>query len=277
MRHHQVIFYLLFLATLSFAQTTKEQIHAIEELAQQRQSNRSWTSSCKHAIHTAEEVKTLLNIDELDIAQTLQLRDYLFFDTRTHYLINNEVISIIGYYLIKHHNHKLKNFITYDNLYTRAKETYFPIFEQHFADYSIPKALLLLPIAETDLKNHLISGDNAAGLWQFTEDTAKEYGLIFKHFDLRTDIHASTDAACRYLKDMYENYSFWPMTVLGYNGGHNRIQDLIDLHLEGPIDIKIQWQSFFDNLPTETQCHLNRLVALNYAFSYFDDIQTFRH
>lgn len=276
MKYNQIIFYTLFFTVLSFAQT-KEEIQKITSLAEQRQINREWTSSCKHAIHTSEEVKLILSITEHDIVQTLQQRDYIFFDTRADYLVNSDVISIIGYYLIKHHNHKLKNYITHDTLYRPSQENYFPIFRQHFSDYDIPEALLLLPVAETDLKNNLISGDNAAGLWQFTEDTASAYGLIYKNFDLRTDVHASTDAACRYLKDMYESYSFWPITVLGYNGGHNRVQQMLDNHLDYPLQVKAQWQNFFNNLPTETQCHLNRLVALNFAFSYFDGMQGFRN
>ncbi|MCI5071521.1 transglycosylase SLT domain-containing protein [bacterium] len=271
-----IIFYLLFFHVLCFAQT-HEQIKTIDSLSEQRRSNKEWTSVCKHAIHTVDEVKLLLNLNKDDIVQTLQQRDAVFFDADTQYLVNADVIRIIGYYLIKHHNHQLKNFITYQNLYLPALSTYFPVFKKHFADYGIPKALLVLPIAETDLKRNLISGENAAGLWQFTEATAEEYGILYRDIDLRTDIDASTDAACRYLSNMYDNYNYWPLAVLGYNGGHNRIQRALDEHFLSPLNIPTQWQSFFVSLPQETQCHLNRLIALNFVFSYFDKMPEFRN
>lgn len=54
----------------------------------------------------------------------------------------------------------------------------------------------------------------AVGLWQFMPTTGKSYGLeINSLVDERRDPYRATQAACRYLKDLYAIYNDWSLAI----------------------------------------------------------------
>ena len=103
----------------------------------------------------------------------------------------------------------------YVNLYAkRRKKTtgrmlglapvYFPIFEEHLDKHNLPLELKYLPIVESALNPKAKSRVGATGLWQFMYATGKMYGLeVTSYYDERSDVYKATDAACRFLKDLY--------------------------------------------------------------------------
>ncbi len=90
---------------------------------------------------------------------------------------------------------------------------YFPLIEDELLKEGLPVELRALPIIESALSTTAVSPMGAVGLWQFMPSTGKSYGLeINSLVDERRDPVRSTQAACRYLKDLYAIYTTgrWP-------------------------------------------------------------------
>lgn len=97
-------------------------------------------------------------------------------------------------------------------------------------------------------------------------DTARRYGLIVDQFvDQRLDFEKSTQAAVRYLQDLYKDLGSWTLVAAAYNRGENGL--VRDLARQG-VD------SYFDAyLNSETSRYVFRIVALKYVlenkYNYF--------
>lgn len=102
------------------------------------------------------------------------------------------------------------------------------------AIYQLPKGLLhSVMIKESNGNRNALSHKNAKGLFQFTEETAREFGLYVDGKDMRTNEWLSADAAARYLswiftyfhadKDRFEikNYRY---VLAGYNAGIGKVK-----------------------------------------------------
>lgn len=88
----------------------------------------------------------------------------------------------------------------------------------------VPEDLKYLMTIESNLDPKALSVAGAAGLWQFTKSTAKEYGLeVTAEVDERYNIEKETVAACAYLKKAYEKYGNWMTVAASYNAGQNGI------------------------------------------------------
>lgn len=101
---------------------------------------------------------------------------------------------------------------------------YFPQIEKILAEEKIPDDLKYLMVIESNLDQSALSTAGAAGLWQFTVGTGRQYGLeVNSNIDERYNIEKSTRAACRYLRESYAKYGDWLTVAASYNGGQNRI------------------------------------------------------
>ena len=89
-------------------------------------------------------------------------------------------------------------------------EYYFPIFEEALAAHGMPLELKYLPVIESALNPVARSRARACGLWQFMYYTGRQYKLeINSYIDERYDPVKSTEAAVRYLGDLYAIYNDW--------------------------------------------------------------------
>lgn len=106
---------------------------------------------------------------------------------------------------------------------------YFPIFEEYFAKYGLPLELKYLAAVESSLDPNAISKSGAVGLWQFLKPTADVMGLkVTTYIDERRDVRKSTDAACRYLRYLYETFGDWQLALVAYNGGQGTVKNAIE-------------------------------------------------
>ncbi|MGK0365392.1 MAG: membrane-bound lytic murein transglycosylase D [Saprospiraceae bacterium] len=141
---------------------------------------------------------------------------------------------------------------------------YFPIFEQYLREYNLPQQLKYLPMIESKLNPHAISGAGAVGLWQFMPETGKELGLtIGTYTDERKDPNKSTEAAVRHLKRMHDNFGNWELAIAAYNCGAGNVRKAI--RLSGSKEYR-KLKKF---LPRETQHYLPRFVAASYIAENF--------
>ena len=84
-------------------------------------------------------------------------------------------------------------------LYFKRANRYFPIIEPILKKHNIPDDMKYLCVIESGLTN-ATSPAKAQGFWQFIPSTGKKYGLtIDDEIDMRNDLEASTEAACKYL------------------------------------------------------------------------------
>jgi membrane-bound lytic murein transglycosylase D len=145
---------------------------------------------------------------------------------------------------------------------TRMKDWGKPFFDKInniFAQHDLPVELKYLAVIESDLKASATSVVGAAGPWQFMPTTARELGLkVNRSVDERRDFSKSTQAAARYLSDLYQQYNDWLLVIAAYNGGPGNINAAIR---------KSGSRNFWDlqyYLPAESRNHVKKFIATHY-------------
>lgn len=88
-----------------------------------------------------------------------------------------------------------------------------------FTAKGLPTDLSYLPHVESSFHNGAYSKFGAAGMWQFTRSTGKQYMTINDAVDERRDPLLSAEAAARYLKNSYNLLGSWPLALTAYNYG----------------------------------------------------------
>ena len=131
--------------------------------------------------------------------------------------------------------------------------------------HQLPGELALLPVVESAFKPDAYSRMRAAGLWQFIPSTGKLYGLKQNWWiDLRRDVHASTQAAIRYLKKLHTDFhGDWLLALAAYNAGEGTVMRAIrrNHRLHRPTDF---WHL---RLPRETRSYVPKLLAVARVFA----------
>jgi len=141
---------------------------------------------------------------------------------------------------------------------------YFPLFEQALEKYNMPNELKYLPVIESALNPNAGSWVGATGLWQFMFGTGKMYGLeINSLIDERRDPIKSTDAAVRYLRDLYGIFGDWHLAIAAYNCGPGNVNKAIR-RSGGKRDY---WDIYY-YLPRETRGYVPLFIAANYVMTY---------
>ena len=146
----------------------------------------------------------------------------------------------------------------------RRKELYFPIFEKYLAQYGLPDELKYLSIIESGLVPNAVSRARAVGLWQFMPSTGKHFGLHNSwYWDDRMDPEKSTDAACRYLKELYTIFKDWPLALAAYNSGPGTV-----LKANKRSGYKNSYWDLFPYLPKETRAYVPQFMAMVYVMNF---------
>jgi membrane-bound lytic murein transglycosylase D len=92
-------------------------------------------------------------------------------------------------------------------------------FRRIFRSHGLPEDLVYLPCVESSFDFNAYSKFGAAGIWQFTRGTGKQFMEIGYVVDQRRDPYISTDAAARLLKKNYAELNNWPLAITAYNHG----------------------------------------------------------
>jgi membrane-bound lytic murein transglycosylase D len=143
-------------------------------------------------------------------------------------------------------------------------QLYFPIFEEYLAKYNIPMEMKYLAIVESALNPTAISSAGAGGLWQFMVGTGKMYGMeVTSYQDDRFDAYKSTEAACKYLRFLYDTFGDWQLALAAYNSGPGNVNKAIR-RSGGKKDF---W-AIKPFLPKETQGYVPAFIAVNYVMNY---------
>ncbi|HXK17131.1 MAG TPA: lytic transglycosylase domain-containing protein, partial [Polyangiaceae bacterium] len=98
---------------------------------------------------------------------------------------------------------------------------YAPVIKSELGRAGLPTDLVWLSLIESGHNPTIASPVGAAGLWQFMPDAARSYGLtVDRWVDERLDPERSTQAAVRYLSDLYRRFGSWELAMAAYNMGY---------------------------------------------------------
>jgi hypothetical protein len=149
------------------------------------------------------------------------------------------------------------------------------LIEEELAKAGLPDDLKYVTIVESALKANATSHAGAAGFWQFIESTGDAYGLEQNAWlDNRRDLYASTQAAIKYLKNLYDIFHDWPLALAGYNAGEGRVLNAMR---------KQSVHNYYQlELPRETERYVFKIIAAKIILSdpkkygfYIDDSTLF--
>lgn len=144
---------------------------------------------------------------------------------------------------------------------------YFPMFEEALDKEGIPLELKYLPVIESALNPIARSRVGATGLWQFMAGTGKMYNLeINSLVDERSDPQKSTDAAAKYLKDLYSIYGDWNLVIAAYNCGPGNVNKAI--RRSGGLT---DYWAIYPYLPKETRGYVPAFIAATYIMNYYGE------
>lgn len=167
---------------------------------------------------------------------------------------------------------------SYINMYTQRRRElvesmlgmslyYMPIFEQALERHGLPLELRYLPVIESALNPDAVSRVGATGLWQFMLATARGLGLeINSLVDERRDPYASSEAAAKYLKQLYGMYNDWSLAIAAYNCGPGNVNKALR---RAGGENKDFWSIYYF-LPQETRGYVPAFIAANYVMTYYN-------
>jgi len=163
-------------------------------------------------------------------------------------------------------NESVEDYIEYFQTEIRDKFTlwlersgrYIPLMRGIFKEHDLPEDLVFVALIESGFNPYAYSHARAVGAWQFIKGTGRLYGLrVDSWIDERRDPIKSTEAAARYLKDLYDRFGSWPLAMAGYNAGEGKI---------GRALIKAKTDDFWDlrstrHIRRETKGYVPKFMA----------------
>ena len=141
---------------------------------------------------------------------------------------------------------------------------YFPLLEEALDRHDLPLELKYLAVVESGLNPKARSHAGARGLWQFMYATARGQGLrIDSYIDERRDPVRSSEAACVFLKKLYNQYGDWYLALAAYNAGPGNVNKAI----RRSGGKKNFWEIRYF-LPRETRNYVPAFMAVLYLMEY---------
>jgi len=139
-------------------------------------------------------------------------------------------------------------------LWLKRSNRYFPHIEHMLSAAKVPDDLKYLCVIESAMRANAGSSKGAVGYWQFVKSTAQRYGLtVNRDIDERRNLFKSTDAAIRYLKDLYQLFGSWSLAAAAYNMGEEGLESEITIQ-----KVKDYYRLY---LPLETQRYVFKALA----------------
>lgn len=133
------------------------------------------------------------------------------------------------------------------------------IVTQIFQKEGVPLDLVYLAFVESGFNPVVVSHAGATGMWQFIQSTGQLYGLNNNFWvDDRRDFLKSTKAAARHLKDLYNIFGDWYLSLAAYNAGAYKVISAIEKY--NTKDFKELCKYNF--LRDETKDYIPKFIAI---------------
>jgi membrane-bound lytic murein transglycosylase D len=177
------------------------------------------------------------------------------FETAAPHQFNNAVMAYVRLFTERQRG--------YTQRVLERQDFYFPIFEKYLAKYNLPDELKYLSVVESALLPTAKSQVGAVGLWQFMPPTASDLRLKRDEWvDERMHPEKATEAACKYLRDLYRMFHDWELVLAAYNWGAGNVQRVI--RKTG----KRNFWEMYPHMPAETRNYVPTFTAIMYAMTY---------
>ena len=173
------------------------------------------------------------------------------------------------------YNKLVKNFI---RMYTEKKRNlvemmlglsayYFPVFEEALDKNEMPLELKYLPVIESALNPKARSRAGANGLWQFMYQTGRQNNMENTSIDDERRGHLkSSEAAVRYLRQLYDIYGDWQLAIAAYNCGPGNVNRAVSR-----AGNKVDYWAIYYYLPRETREFVPAFIAASYVMNYYKE------
>lgn len=262
MKHHLIFVLLTASLTTVFAQTPPADNDTTPPAPKPVPAYDAALDSLIHDFFVLKAFKSDCSYADLDVSSfcsdSIYIRRLQKLPYEMEMPFNREVKAFIEMYLRK--RNQVSYMVGLGNTY------YFKMFEEILSKYDIPLELCYLPVIESALNARAVSSAGAAGLWQFMVFTGRDYGLeVNSLVDERMDPLKSTDAAARYLRDLYKIYGDWHLVIAAYNCGPGNIAKA--MRRSG----KTTYWGIYPYLPQETRGYVPIFIAANYVMNYYKE------
>lgn len=142
---------------------------------------------------------------------------------------------------------------------------HFGIMQDIFRQANLPPDLAYMVLIESNFMSKRVSAEGAAGLWQFTPDTARAYGLrVDRKVDERFDLRKSTRAAGKFLKELILDFGAGSSVMLAlaaFNVGPTAVRQAVR-RVDDPIKQRNFWYLYrVRALPLETRQYVPKIIA----------------
>lgn len=149
------------------------------------------------------------------------------------------------------------------------KERYWPMIEREFSALGLPEEMAYIAWAETQFDPKAKSSAGAAGMWQLTASTAKNFDLrVDGNVDDRLDPEKETRAAAHYLANLLAEYGSdsFMLAMASYNRGEAGVRRVLHEVAQEPGGFRKEKRDFWHlyrlkKLPEETREYVPKVLA----------------
>jgi membrane-bound lytic murein transglycosylase D len=145
-------------------------------------------------------------------------------------------------------------------VWTKKSGRYSRAMQAELGRAGVPTDLVWLSLIESGHNPTITSPAGAAGLWQFMPDAGRSYGLtVDRWVDERLDPERSTQAASRYLSDLYRRFGSWELAIAAYNMGYGGLARSIRKFNSNDFWELVRYEA---GIPWETTLYVPKIFAL---------------
>jgi membrane-bound lytic murein transglycosylase D len=134
-------------------------------------------------------------------------------------------------------------------------EKYVVRLREIFAEQKVPTELIWVAEVESSFDPSARSPVGAAGLFQLMPGTARGLDLSLWPWDERLQAEKCAKAAATYLRQLYNRFDDWRLTLAAYNAGEGRVGGLLKKYNARTYD------AIASHLPAETQMYVPKVEA----------------
>lgn len=145
-------------------------------------------------------------------------------------------------------------------IWTKKSGRYVAEMKAQLRRAGLPTDLVWLSMIESGHNPAIKSPAGAVGLWQFMPESGRMYGLVVDRWvDERRDPARSTQAAVRFLGDLYRRFGNWELAMAAYNMGYAGLSRAVSKFSTNDYWALSRMES---GMPWETTLYVPKIFAL---------------